>query len=212
MKGKKAESVITKAELAKQLTDRGVELASSLEHSPIEIASIAYKMSRDKELLVELGCGSLDEWGKKYFGKRWKNVQAQMRIYERLVLNAELPEEDIVAMGRVKAYEFSRLPESEIRKPDWIQAAKELDTSTFKRKVKDFLENRDDHKEAYCTIAFKAPKSFREETYKRVLKAGLIHEETDEPHVVVEAAFATYEQEIQGAEPPVELEETEIEA
>ena len=188
---------MTKVELAHELGERAKQLAAGLDRDPLELAMIAHKIASDHELLVALGFSSIKEWGERTFGKRWKSIQNLVKVYAKLFVDCGYPKEDILAIGTVKANLLARLPESEIRKEEWLKAAFTLNTSDFKQKVKAFLDESPDHKEGYCKVTFDAPKSFRDDSWKPTIAKGMAAEGTEEPYVVVEAALANYSIELE---------------
>jgi hypothetical protein len=187
----------TKAAIAKELSARALQLAKAMEQDPLEIGAIAYEISQDRELLTELGFSSIKEWGEKTFGKKWKSIQDWAKVYAKLFVDGGYSKADILEIGTVKANLLARLPESEARKEEWSKAAREMNTSDFKQKVKAFLDKSPDHREGFCKVSFDAPRTFRDDTWKPTIAKGMASEGTEEPYVVVEAALANYAIELQ---------------
>jgi hypothetical protein len=187
----------TKALLAHELNDRAKALDKATEQNPMELGAIAYTISNDRELLAELGFGSVKEWGEKTFGKKWKSIQNLAKVYAKLHIECGWETADIVGIGTVKANLLARLPESEIRKETWQKSAFTMNTSDFKQLVKSFLDTSPDHREGFCKVTFDAPRSFRDDTWKPTIAKGMASEGTEETYVVVEAALANYAIELQ---------------
>jgi hypothetical protein len=193
MRGKKEEPTPkTKAEIARELSARAKEIVSAQDTEPLELGGIAVQLDRDRELLVELGFSSIEDWGKSTFGAKWKTVKNYAKIYQKLLVEGGYDKKTILEIGTVKANLLARLPESEIRKEEWLKAAKELSTADFKQKVKAHLDESPDHREGFCKITFDAPKTFRDDTWKPTIAKGLAAEGTEDAYVVVEAAMANY--------------------
>jgi hypothetical protein len=188
---------MTKAERAHELSARARSLTKAMEQDPLELGAIVYEISNDRDLLTELGFSSIKEWGEKTFGKAWKSVSNWAKVYSKLHVECNWPSDDILAIGTVKANLLARLPESEIRKPEWRQAAFGSSTADLKRKVKEFIDQSPDHKEGFCRVTFDAPKSFRDDQWKPTIAKGMAAEGTTEPYVVVEAALANYSIELE---------------
>jgi hypothetical protein len=147
-----------KAVEAVALGRRAEQLADLDGRNLIEMGTIAFRMMQDPELPKLDGAKNYDDWMKLRYGKRRKTAYKCRRIVE--VLSPLMPQSDILTVGQVKAFELTRLPESEVRKPEWQQKAREMKTATFKEAVKAYLDEKgSDHREEFYTFSARLPKS-----------------------------------------------------
>jgi hypothetical protein len=138
---------VTKEQEAIELSARAAQLADVNGSGIMEMGVICLRFKQEPELVELAGCRTYRDWLTKYFGQKAKTAMRCRSIVEKLTNTQLLTRDQLVELGQVKAYELSRLPESQLRDGDWIKKAFEMDGLNFKQAVKNFLANRPDHME-----------------------------------------------------------------
>ena len=144
----------TKEQEAIELSARAAQLADINGSGIMEMGIICLRFKQEPELIELAGCRTYREWLTKYFGQKQKTAMRCRAIVEKLTNTKLLTREQLVELGQVKAYELSRLPESQLRDGDWIKKAFDMDATNFKQAVKNFLANRPDHMEEMHFVTF----------------------------------------------------------
>jgi hypothetical protein len=174
-----------------------LEVAQS-KRNLLEVGQICYAFKSNEARWSCMGYKSFDEWRMETFGAGAKIAYRNQRIFENDI--PYLTEREILNVGQVKAYEFSRLPESERKKKSWKEAVLHDDTATFKTKIRAFLKGSPDHQENFGTISIVAPNSLRQvhkrvyEGYRNVLRSDEGGKGFDEDWQVHEAILQEIEQ------------------
>lgn len=183
----------SKADVAKKLTLEAQSLSDASGKNMVALGLICRQFKNDADLFKAGGFHTFDAWREDTFKSKLTTAKTSMRIVDKLL--PIFPEDKVLEMGKVKATAYCRLPESEMMKQTWREWVFAEDSTTFKQRIKDFIGGKD-HLEGFCQIAFSAPNSFRDETWKRVMEKGRNAEETTDTFIVLEAALAEYEQTI----------------
>lgn len=178
---------------ARELTDKVKALADVSGANLIEIGLLCRQFTNEPDLYKSLNFNTYDQWRDDTFAGKKTSAQTSKRIVDTLLPN--FTKEEILTWGRVKAVAYCRLPESEQLKDEWKKFVREDDATSFKARVKAFIGGKD-HREGFCTISFPAPISFRDTTYNRVVERGKLVEQTTDSFIVMEAALASYEQQM----------------
>lgn len=189
----------SKEEMGRELTKRAKSLLDPDKRNILEVGKICFTVKNDDDLWSSQGFKNYDEWLTETFGKGKKTAINSRKIYEKVT--PYLDETQILGVGMVKAFCYSRLPESEREKQEWKDAVLHDDSTTFKQKVQRYLKGAPDHRENFTKILIECPKSLKAvhdrvmEGYGNVLRS----EDPDikEPWQVHEAIMVQIEQEHQ---------------
>jgi hypothetical protein len=149
-----------KKEQALHLCQEAQALADIKGANQLQMGIIALKVKEDPELIKLSGEKSYESWIKNNFGKKRTTAYRWRLVVEKL-LGKFATAEELLGFGSVKAFELSRLPESQLTTQKWQEMAKAQSTSEFKHSVAAFLENRPDHMEERFWLHVSMPESFR---------------------------------------------------
>lgn len=190
----------SKEQMGRELTEKAKMMLDPDKRNLLEVGKICHTFKHDEDLWRSMGFNGYDEWASDTFGiKGKKTAYRNRKIYENCTGYFE--DDQILGIGQIRAFAFSRLPESERAKDEWKDAALHEDSTTFQRKVRDFLKGSPDHREGFCKWGREIPKSLKLvadrvlEGYGNVLRAE--DPELKEDWQILEVIFTEIEQEHQ---------------